>query len=208
MMDQRAAFDATVELAEAKGMPRFLGGSISLNHLFDMQSRITDDFSDAKLGRWLGWAQAALVAANVGVTLEDMKQLNLSHVTAPASSPAEQNDEAERERIADVLTSYDIGPGMQRLNRPTALSLADAILAVRSSPAATTREWEYRAVACEPDTGDIYETTNVVKSAGEAVEAATQYDLLYPSPDLPQLVLAIQRRTPAGPWVAVPKGDE
>ena len=35
------------------------------------------DFSEAKLGRWLGWAQCAVVAANVGITLADMKALNM-----------------------------------------------------------------------------------------------------------------------------------
>jgi hypothetical protein len=32
-------------------------------------------FSDGKLGRWLGWAQAAVVAMGAG-TLEDMKTIN------------------------------------------------------------------------------------------------------------------------------------
>jgi hypothetical protein len=32
-------------------------------------------FSDGKMGRWLGWAQAAVVAMGCG-TLEDMKSIN------------------------------------------------------------------------------------------------------------------------------------
>lgn len=78
-MNQRAAFAETVALAENKEMPYLIGTSLGLSQLKDMQRRITDEFSEAKLGRWLGWAQAALVAANVGVTLEDVKQINVSY---------------------------------------------------------------------------------------------------------------------------------
>lgn len=77
-MNQRAAFDETVELAIISGM---VGrGSLSFSHLREMQKTIAEgNFSESKLGRWLGWAQASLVAANVGVTLEDVKQINLRH---------------------------------------------------------------------------------------------------------------------------------
>jgi len=80
-MNQRAAFDETVSLATQAGMPETttLSESLGLAHLRDMQTRITPDFSEAKLGRWLGWAQAAVVASNVGIGLEDVKQLNLRH---------------------------------------------------------------------------------------------------------------------------------
>lgn len=80
-MNQRAAFAETIELAEQSGMGyrHPMDESLGLDHLRDMQSRITPEFSEAKLGRWLGWAQAALVAARVGVTLEDVKQINLRH---------------------------------------------------------------------------------------------------------------------------------
>ncbi len=81
-MNQRAAFDETVNLAVEKGMPTLSGSSLGLAHLRDMQQRIwTSEFSESKLGRWLGWAQAALVAANVGVGLEDVKQINLRHAS-------------------------------------------------------------------------------------------------------------------------------
>jgi hypothetical protein len=79
-MNQHAAFDETVNIAYKSDMPEGdLDNPLSLAHLLDMQERITPEFSDAKLGRWLGWAQAALVAANVGVTLDDVKQINLRH---------------------------------------------------------------------------------------------------------------------------------
>lgn len=67
---------AKVALAVERRMPNLPGSTTGLNHLLDMQARITDEHSPAKLGRWLGWAQAALVAANVGVTLDDMKAIN------------------------------------------------------------------------------------------------------------------------------------
>lgn len=77
-MDQRAAFADTVNLAERVGMAEMPGSSLGLEHLRAMKIRIDDEeFSEAKLGRWLGWAQAALVAAGVGVDLEDVKRINL-----------------------------------------------------------------------------------------------------------------------------------
>lgn len=55
-------------------------------HLQDMMERAQAamntpgmEFSDAKLGRWLGWMQAAVVAAGIGLTLEDMKEINRRH---------------------------------------------------------------------------------------------------------------------------------
>ena len=49
-------------------------------HLQDMVERAqSGEFSEAKLGRWLGWMQCAVVAADIGLTLEDMKQINVSY---------------------------------------------------------------------------------------------------------------------------------
>ena len=78
-MNQRAAFRETLQLAIASAMPEGdPEDPLSLAHLRDMGKRIRQvEFSDAKLGRWLGWAQCALVAADVGVTLEDVKRINL-----------------------------------------------------------------------------------------------------------------------------------
>ena len=51
-------------------------------HLLDMYARITeaDDigepFSETKIGRWLGWMQAAVVIHGEA-SLEDMKQINM-----------------------------------------------------------------------------------------------------------------------------------
>lgn len=67
-------------------MPELPGSPVGLSHLRDMLDRITVDYSDAKVGRWLGWAQCALVAANVGVTLDDVKAINLRN-----AGPDQQN---------------------------------------------------------------------------------------------------------------------
>ena len=77
-------------MAEAAGMPELPGSNVGLQHLRRMVATVmaSENFSDAKLGRWLGWAQCAVVAANVGVSLEDMKELNAkwsTNETATAS---------------------------------------------------------------------------------------------------------------------------
>lgn len=79
-INQVAAFRETIETAERYGMPEMLGSDLGLHHLRSMLDAISmSTFSEAKLGRWLGWAQCAVVAANVGLTLDDMKALNLRH---------------------------------------------------------------------------------------------------------------------------------
>ncbi|MEM9840585.1 MAG: hypothetical protein AAF830_15710 [Pseudomonadota bacterium] len=81
-MNMLAAFDETIEMARARGMPLVNDSShesegLSLSHLIDMRRRLeNDDFSEAKLGRWLGWAQGVVVAKGYG-TLDEMKQINL-----------------------------------------------------------------------------------------------------------------------------------
>ena len=60
-------------------MPEMPGTDLGLAHLRSMAERITPEFSESKLGRWLGWAQCALVASGVGVTLDDVKRINLRH---------------------------------------------------------------------------------------------------------------------------------
>ncbi len=75
-MDQRAAFRDTLALARARNMPRHEGTEDGLAHLESMHERITGDFSDAKLGRWLGWAQKTL-QVEAAMTLEEIKQVNL-----------------------------------------------------------------------------------------------------------------------------------
>ena len=75
-MNMLRAFDETIRLADLLGLPPTRGKGLGLDHLRDMRARITADFSEGKLGRWLGWAQCAVVAAGIGATLEDMKYIN------------------------------------------------------------------------------------------------------------------------------------
>lgn len=81
-MDMKGAFRATVELASKLWHLRrdsFLDSSLSLAHLEDMLATVErEEFSEGKLGRWLGWAQAAVVAAGVA-SLEDMKAINVAY---------------------------------------------------------------------------------------------------------------------------------
>jgi hypothetical protein len=74
-MNQRQAFKETIELATARNMPLWYDSEVGLAHIKGMYERITDDFSEAKLGRWLGWAQCAVVAAECA-TLDEMKAIN------------------------------------------------------------------------------------------------------------------------------------
>lgn len=77
-MNQRAAWDDTLKLAEERNMPLMEGTDFGLEHLRDMNSRLDKNFSDAKVGRWLGWAQCCVAVAGIA-TLEEMKAINLSH---------------------------------------------------------------------------------------------------------------------------------
>ena len=79
-MDQINAFIDTLTFAQEAGMAycEFETKEVNFWHLQDMLEQITENperFSEAKLGRWLGWAQCAVVAGGYG-TLDDMKQIN------------------------------------------------------------------------------------------------------------------------------------
>lgn len=81
-MDQIAAFEDTVRLAESRRMPELPGNSLGLDHLREMLSEVkSGQFEPGKLGRWLGWAQCAAVAADIGLTLEDMRIINIAHMS-------------------------------------------------------------------------------------------------------------------------------
>lgn len=77
-MDQRTAFKQTITLATERGMPELPDTSYGLTHLKDMWFRLDKNFSDAKVGRWLGWAQCAVVASGVA-SLDEMKSINLEN---------------------------------------------------------------------------------------------------------------------------------
>lgn len=78
-MNQLAAFKDTVALAESLGMEEEHGSSVGLEHLREMLEIVENsEFSESKLGRWLGWAQCALVSTGLA-GLEDMKLINMRH---------------------------------------------------------------------------------------------------------------------------------
>ncbi|OHU47319.1 hypothetical protein BKG82_27085 [Mycobacteroides chelonae] len=84
---QRQAFADTVFLASQKGMPLSPGSDLGLHHLMQMRIR-AQNMSGSKLGRWLGWAQCAVVAAGVGLTLDDMKAINKRCISDAACQTA------------------------------------------------------------------------------------------------------------------------
>lgn len=110
-MNQREAFDATVRLAVASAMPEGdAADGLSLAHLREMRQAIeTGEFSEAKLGRWLGWAQAALVAADVGITLDDVKAINMRHAGAPPADRMSRAIEVGREIGAISIAIGELG---------------------------------------------------------------------------------------------------
>lgn len=78
-MNMVDAAKATMDRAYLAGMRA--GSSpikeLDYDHLWWMVSQMREiEMSPSKMGRWLGWIQAAVVAANVGLSLEDMKNIN------------------------------------------------------------------------------------------------------------------------------------
>lgn len=79
-MNMQGAFEELISVWKLRDATwtrpyRALADELSLQHAEDMLSRITPEFSEAKLGRWLGWAQAAMVAQGLA-SLDEMKELN------------------------------------------------------------------------------------------------------------------------------------
>lgn len=107
-MNQLEAFRDTLSLIREKMKPdqsrNFLDDSLTLEHLEDMFQRIEPGFSASKLGRWLGWAQAAAVSMGIGLTLEDMKAINTRH----ANKGGDTNYKELREAMIQSGTSEDI----------------------------------------------------------------------------------------------------
>lgn len=85
-MNQREAFKETLTLAITNGMDNTSSDIPELDfpHLQRMYNDIIaadcdfEPFSEAKIGRWLGWAQAAVVMHGEA-SLEDMKAINKRH---------------------------------------------------------------------------------------------------------------------------------
>lgn len=88
---QRQAFADTVFLASERGMPLAPESELGLYHLMQMRIR-AQSMAGSKLGRWLGCAQCAVVAAGVGLTLDDMKAINQRCMTERAEVPVTPPD--------------------------------------------------------------------------------------------------------------------
>lgn len=77
-MDALKALGETVQLANERGMGTvfYEQPHVDYDHLCDMLDRAaTGKFTEAKLNRWLGYAQGVLVAHGIA-TLEEMKEIN------------------------------------------------------------------------------------------------------------------------------------
>ena len=81
-MNVLAAMEDTVRLGFTVGkMPDT--GDLGYPHIAGMLIKMKEtEMSYGKLCRWLGWAQAAVVASG-GATLDDMKRINMRHVGEP-----------------------------------------------------------------------------------------------------------------------------
>jgi len=87
-MNTKGAMQATIELAQQRGMDDGLNKipGMGYKHLYSMWTKVCfNDFSEAKLNRWLGWMQCAIVADGYA-TLEEMKELNRRY-TDPTAEP-------------------------------------------------------------------------------------------------------------------------
>lgn len=76
-MNQKYAMQETIQLALSRGYDdiSFEQEGVDYAHITSMYSRVTSDFSEAKLGRWLGYIQGVLVP-NAIITLEEAKEIN------------------------------------------------------------------------------------------------------------------------------------
>lgn len=74
------AMEKTLALAAERGFEDtiFEQAGVDFEHLYSMYARVREypgDFSEGKLGRWLGYIQGVLVATET-ITLEEAKDLN------------------------------------------------------------------------------------------------------------------------------------
>jgi hypothetical protein len=79
MMNQRAAFKETVQkITDTINWSDDLLSNREkywLEHIQGMEARMDENFSDAKIGRWLGWVQGVSNAYG-WLTLDDVKAIN------------------------------------------------------------------------------------------------------------------------------------
>lgn len=73
------AVDDTISLARDQGFDCLFieNESVSWDHLLEMQEALhNQEMSYGKQCRWLGWIQASVVAADVGINLDHCKIIN------------------------------------------------------------------------------------------------------------------------------------
>lgn len=81
-MNMIAAARETLEAARAVGMDNIMSelSDADFPHLEEMVVKMeTTVMTEGKLGRWLGWIQACVYVADVGITLDDLKEINRRH---------------------------------------------------------------------------------------------------------------------------------
>lgn len=81
-MNVLEAMRDTMKMAQERGMQNVQtpDPTLSWSHMVAMANKMsTEQMSYGKLCRWLGWMQACVVAANINVTLSDMKEINRRH---------------------------------------------------------------------------------------------------------------------------------
>ena len=81
-MNMIAAARETLEAARKAGMDQISSDfpEADFPHLGGMvETMETTEMSEGKKGRWLGWIQACVYLADVGLKLEDMKEINRRH---------------------------------------------------------------------------------------------------------------------------------
>lgn len=81
---QLGAFRATVCAARRAGRPLHPGTEYGLEWMEGMLARLyaNPQYDEAKVGRWLGYAQGLVVAAQVGITVEVLADLTRPYVVA------------------------------------------------------------------------------------------------------------------------------
>ena len=158
---QRVAMAETVRrvigILELGDVPLSKAEVVLVDHIKGMPERMADDFSEAKIGRWLGWVQG-VACAKGWLHLDDCKRINkdasdahaaraLPPVKAQAEREGEdaepvawQPGEAELARrwaaglIAKLSTKPDHADDCLWLERIAALSTTTAREAVRVKP--------------------------------------------------------------------------
>lgn len=131
-MEQVEALRETVALAAKHGMPVMPGSELGLEHLRAMLGTVEEQsFDEDKLGRWLGWAQCAVVAAGVGISLNDMKALNARYQCQMGWNPPDsywkrEYKAAEKAKVLACGYADQAEARLRKVQEAAASELADA----------------------------------------------------------------------------------